>query len=94
MILSGAAPQSVHESWVVPPGLEAFFLLSPALKRWAKLVRPYGAGSSYISFSISFHWVAQERVLAHIRQRCDDTLVFSDDFCCCGRTAAQKIPLP
>jgi len=88
MILRDAALQSVHESWVVPPGLEAFFLLSPALKRWATLVRPYGAGSSYISFSISFHWVTQERVLVHIRQRCDDTLVFSDDSCCCGQAVA------
>ena len=27
---------------VVPPGLESFLWIFPALKRWAKLVRPYG----------------------------------------------------
>jgi hypothetical protein len=31
--------------WAVPPGLGVFLQLSPALKRWAKLVRPFGAGS-------------------------------------------------
>jgi hypothetical protein len=33
----------VRENWVVPPGLRSFFPLFPALKRWAKLVRPSGA---------------------------------------------------
>jgi len=89
-ILSGAALQSVRESWVVPPGLEAFSPFSPALKRWAKLVRPSGAGS----FSNSFHRVAQKRALAHIFQRRDDRLVFSTGFCCSGRTAAQKNLFP
>ncbi|HYW39817.1 MAG TPA: penicillin acylase family protein [Terriglobales bacterium] len=37
--------KSVSENWVVPPGLESFVALSPALKRWAKLGRPFGAGS-------------------------------------------------
>ena len=32
--------KSVRENWVVPLGLESFFLLYPALKRWAKLGRP------------------------------------------------------
>jgi len=32
------------ENSVVPPGLESFLRLFPALKRWAKLVRPSGAG--------------------------------------------------
>src|SRR5208282_1554966 len=32
--------KSVRENWVVPPGLSSFFPLFPALKRWAKLVRP------------------------------------------------------
>jgi hypothetical protein len=30
----------VRENWAVPPGLESFLPLFPALKRWAKLVRP------------------------------------------------------
>src|ERR1019366_986931 len=34
----------VRESWVVPPGLESFITVFPALKRWAKLFRPSGAG--------------------------------------------------
>jgi hypothetical protein len=29
----------VREDWAVPPGLETFLALFPALKRWAKLVR-------------------------------------------------------
>src|SRR5260370_22038775 len=37
-------PKRVSEEWVVPPGLESFFPLSPALKRWAKLGRPPGLG--------------------------------------------------
>src|SRR6266850_2604935 len=32
----------VSENSVVPPGLESFLPLSPALKRWAKLERPSG----------------------------------------------------
>jgi hypothetical protein len=32
------------ENWVVPPGLASFLPLFPALKRWAKLDRPSGAG--------------------------------------------------
>jgi|CZLA01.1.fsa_nt_gi hypothetical protein len=39
-----AVLKSVRENWVVPPGLKSFLPLFPALKRWAKLVRPYGAG--------------------------------------------------
>ena len=39
-----AALNCVREVWVVPPGLSSFFSLFPALKRWAKLVRPSGAG--------------------------------------------------
>ncbi len=38
-------PKRVSEEWVVPPGLESFFPLSPALKRWAKLGRPRGLDS-------------------------------------------------
>jgi len=30
------------EDWVVPPGLASFISLFPALKRWAKLGRPFG----------------------------------------------------
>ena len=32
------------QKWVVPPGLESLLRLNPALKRWAKLGRPSGAG--------------------------------------------------
>jgi hypothetical protein len=32
------------ENWVVPPGLKSLFPLYPALKRWANLGRPSGAG--------------------------------------------------
>ena len=32
--------------WVVPPGLQSLLVLFPALKRWAKLGRPSGAGFS------------------------------------------------
>jgi hypothetical protein len=38
------------ENSVVPAGLESFLPLSPALKRWAKLERPSGAGLSENSF--------------------------------------------
>jgi len=40
----------MRENSVVPPGLESFLPHSPALPRWAKLVRPVGAGFSRISF--------------------------------------------
>ena len=36
----------LQNNWVVPPGLGSFLPLSPALKRWAKLVRPSSAGYS------------------------------------------------
>jgi hypothetical protein len=39
-----AAVKRVRENSVVPPGLELFLPLYPALKRWAKLGRPFGAG--------------------------------------------------
>ena len=49
-----AALKCVRENWVVPPGLELFVPLFPALKRWAKLGRPCGAG-----FSVTLlHWSA------------------------------------
>jgi hypothetical protein len=47
-----AALQS--ENSVVPPGLEFSVPFPPALKRWAKVGRPYGAGFFYASF----HWTA------------------------------------
>jgi hypothetical protein len=53
--------KSVRENWVVPPGLRSFFPLFPALKRWAKLVRPSGAVLS----SSSFHRIAKTSVLTH-----------------------------
>ena len=53
--------KSVRENWVVPPGLRSFFPLFPALKRWAKFVRPSGAGFS----NSSFHRIAKTPVLTH-----------------------------
>src|SRR5258708_3305288 len=39
-----AALKRVRENWAVPPGLQSFVSAFPALKRWAKLGRPFGAG--------------------------------------------------
>ena len=44
LILGGAALQPGGENSVVHPGLESLGPVFPALKRWAKLVRPSGAG--------------------------------------------------
>src|ERR1035437_6386788 len=55
----------VRENWVVPPGLRSLFPLFPALKRWAKLVRPSGAAFS----SSSFHRIAKTSVLTHTLKR-------------------------
>jgi len=44
LILGRAALQRVGENSVVPPGLESAGPRFPALKRWAKLGRPSGAG--------------------------------------------------
>jgi hypothetical protein len=41
----GQPLKGARENWVVPPGLRSFFPPFPALKRWAKLVRPSGAYS-------------------------------------------------
>ena len=38
------APSDLYEDSVVPPGLELFFAVFPALKRWAIIIRPSGAG--------------------------------------------------
>ncbi len=43
-IFGGAALQRMPEKSVVPPGLESAAALFPALKRWARLVLPSGAG--------------------------------------------------
>src|SRR5208282_3231210 len=51
-LFSSLGTQSVRERSVVHPGLESFPPLFPALKRWAKLGRPSGAGFSWILF----HW--------------------------------------
>ncbi len=60
----GVFPQAqcVGENSVVPPGLESFLPLSPALKRWAKLERPSGAGFSESSVAS----LARERVLSPV----------------------------
>jgi ribonuclease HI len=65
--------KSVRENWVVPPGLRSFFPLFPALKRWAKLVRPSGAAFS----SSSFHRIAKTSVLTHTL-KAEALHVFSD----------------
>jgi hypothetical protein len=61
-LCSGVFPQAqcLGENSVVPPGLESFLPASPALKRWAKLERPSGAGGSESSFSS----LAREQVLS------------------------------
>src|SRR6202140_1943640 len=46
LILGWTALQRAGENSTVPPGLESLGPLFPALKRWAKLGRPYGAGFS------------------------------------------------
>ena len=79
-----AGPQglkSVRENSVVPPGLEFFFPLYPALKRWAKFGRPSGAGLS----GISFHRVAQKRVLTH---------TLKPSFLLAGSGTAEAVPFP
>jgi hypothetical protein len=40
----GKTSSEERENSVVPPGLKSFFQLFRALKRWAKLGRPSGAG--------------------------------------------------
>jgi hypothetical protein len=52
----------VRENSVVPPGLESFLPLFPALKRWAKLGRPSGAcrrgfGKSVFRAAVSPRWL-------------------------------------
>jgi hypothetical protein len=64
----GVFPQAqcVGENSVVPPGLESFLPATPALKDWAKLERPSGAGGSESSFSS----LAREQVLSPALKRC------------------------
>jgi hypothetical protein len=69
----GVFPQAqcLGEHSVVPPGLESFLPASPALKRWAKLERPSGAGFSESLFASMVqvrglspalkHWAKLER---------------------------------
>src|ERR1035437_2462469 len=59
------APKSGCEDSVVPPGLESFLPLFPALKRWANLARPSGAAFS----CASFHQTVRNRVLTHTLRR-------------------------
>jgi len=44
--------RSFAAAWVVPPGLESLLPLFPALKRWAKLLRPSGAGFCALVFAL------------------------------------------
>ena len=66
----GVFPQAQcgSENSVVPPGLESFLPLSPALKRWAKFERPSGAGFP----ESSFPWPAQKQIPAHPQRCCDN----------------------
>jgi hypothetical protein len=41
----------MSENLIVPPGLESFFPLYPALKRWAMLGRPFGTGFAILVVS-------------------------------------------
>ena len=61
-----AVLKCVRENWVVPPGLYQFAPLHPALKRWAKVARPYGAGLA----RVLFHRFQQNTVLTHTLKRC------------------------
>ena len=59
----------MRENSVVPPGLESFLSLFPALKRWAKLGRPSGA-----EFSISPHdavWYETHFAVGLVREQSD-----------------------
>jgi hypothetical protein len=74
----GVFPQAqcVGENSVVPPGLESFLPRSPALKRWAKLERPSGAGFSESSFPS----LVQEQTFAQGLKRCStQNLAFSEN---------------
>ena len=64
----GVFPQAqcVDQKSVVPPGLESFLPAAPALKRWAKLDRPSGAGLSDSSSPL----VAGNLVLAQRLEPC------------------------
>jgi cytochrome c-type biogenesis protein CcmH/NrfF len=62
--LGGNGFRSVSPKRAVPPGLASLFQLSPALKRWAKLVRPCGTGFSRTRpLPLPWRWV-QAAVLA------------------------------
>ena len=50
---------------VVPPGLQSSFPIYPALKRWANLARPSGAGLGQM-----VPLVFRKRVLMHTLKRC------------------------
>src|ERR1035441_6232899 len=63
--MSVNAISHVRENSVVPPGLEFFFPLFPALKRWAKFGRPSGAAFS----CASFHQAVRKRVLTYTLKR-------------------------
>ena len=54
------------ENSVVPPGLESFLRLFPALKRWARLVRPSGAG---LPCRAELSWDGHGRLSLHKQAR-------------------------
>ncbi len=58
---SVAAIQRARENLVVPPGLESFLTLFPAINRWAKLARPSGAGLS----GALFRQITRKPVFTH-----------------------------
>ena len=61
LLLGGATLPRVREDAVVPPGLKSFLPLVPALKSWAKLERPSGAGDS----DSWFPWIVRKRASLH-----------------------------
>ena len=60
--------ENVRENSVVPPGLESLVPLFPALKRWAKLGRPYGAE---ISKSLRYRY--NDTLIRSLVERYPDT---------------------
>ncbi len=53
----GPVKQGLSDGSVVPTGLELFTHPPPALKRWAKLVRPSGAGFQVSPPLLNEHWL-------------------------------------
>jgi hypothetical protein len=59
------ALESVREKSAVPPGLESFLPVFPALKRWATFGRPSGTGIREPGHG----WILRHRLLVDIRDK-------------------------